>query len=267
MANYLTGVFSRALNQLLLLFGGIFLLAFLLCHVAGEIRGAGESLLGRGYYYLVAPGVVCHETGHALGCLMTGTEIVRFEPFRPRGNTLGYVYYRYSRDAGLISSLRHLVIGTGPVWFGCLMIWLCAKLFARTVFLPKFSDAFPFEPYPESKRYWWAVFKTSGRMVWNTIRVWRWKSTLNVVYLYLVFCIASEMTLSWEDIEGAWMGFVALVALLVVLNVVPWLGRRVGLLTWNAAPFLFKVHVMMAFVLIGDFVFVVLFVLPLRLLF
>ena len=75
------------------------------------------------------------------------------------------------------------------------------------------------------------------------------------------------MTLSWEDIEGAWIGFVALVALLVVLNIVPWLGRRVSLQIWNAAPFLFKIHVMMAFVLLGDFVFVVLFVLPLRLLF
>ena len=101
-------------------------------------------------------------------------------------------------------------------------------------------------------------------MVWNTIRVWRWRSTLNIVYLYLVFCIASEMTLSWEDICGAWMGFVALVVLFVLLNVMPWLGRRVGLLAWNAAPFLFKVHVMMAFVLLGDLVFVVLFVLPLR---
>lgn len=265
MASYLTGVFSRALNQLLLLFGGIFLLAFLLCHVAGAIRGAGESLLGRGYYYLVAPGVVCHETGHALGCLMTGTKIEQFEPFHPRGNTLGSVVYGYSQDAGLISSLRHLVIGTGPVWFGCLMIWFCAKLFARTVFLPKFSDAFPFEPYPASKHYWWAVLKKSGRMVYNTIRVWHWKSTLNIVHLYLVFCIASEMTLSWEDIEGAWLGFVALVILFFLLNVIPCFGRRISLLSWNAAPFLFKIHVMMAFVLLGDFVFVVLFVLPLRL--
>ncbi|MCQ2390402.1 MAG: hypothetical protein MJ240_03160 [Kiritimatiellae bacterium] len=263
MANYLTGVFSRALNQLLLLFGGIFLLAFLLCHVAGEIRGAGESLLGRGYYYLVAPGVVCHEAGHALGCLMTGTKIEQIEPFHPRGNTLGYVVYRYSRDASLISNLRHLIIGTGPVWFGCLMIWICSK-FGRTVFSPKFSDAFPFEHYPKSRRYWWVVLKISGRMVWNTIRVWRWKSTLNVVYLYFVFCIVSEMALSWEDIEGAWKGFVVLIALLVALNVIPWIGRRVGLLTWNAAPFLFRIHVVMAFVLLGDLVFVLLFVMPLR---
>lgn len=265
MANYLTGVFSRALNQLLLLFGGVFLLAFLLCHVAGAIRGAGESLLGRGYYYLVAPGVVCHETGHALGCLMTGTKIANFEPFRPQGDTLGYVQYRYSMDEGLVSSLRHLVIGTGPVWFGCLMIWLCAKFFAGTVFLPKFSEAFPLDPYPDSKRYWLTALKTSWRMAWNTIRVWRWKSTANVAYLYLVFCIASEMTLSWEDVSGAWRGFVALAILFVLLNAIPWVGRRIGLLSWNAAPFLFKVHVVMIFVLLGDCVFAVLFVLPLRL--
>lgn len=267
MANYLTAVFSRALNQLLLLFGGIFLFAFLLCHVAGEIRGAGVSLFGRGYYYLVSPGVACHETGHALGCLVTGTEIVRFEPFRPRGDTLGYVQYRYSQNEGLVSSLRHLVIGTAPVWFGCLMIWLCAKLFAGTVFLPKFSDEFPLDPYPKSKRYWGGVFKTAWRMLWNTLRVWRWKSTLNVVYLYLVFCIASEMTLSWADVCGAWKGLVALVVLFVLLNAVPWFGRKVGMMAWKAAPFLFKVHVVMAFVLLGDVLFAVLFVLPLRFIF
>ena len=91
MADYLTRTFSRTFNQLLLLFGGVLLLAFLLCTVAEQIRGAGTSVFGRGYYYFVAPGVACHETGHALGCLMTGTKIHRFEPFRPNGNQLGYV--------------------------------------------------------------------------------------------------------------------------------------------------------------------------------
>ena len=67
MVDYLTRTLSRALNQLLLLFGGVLVLAFLLCMAAGEIRGVGASVLGRGYYYIVAPGVVCHETGHALG--------------------------------------------------------------------------------------------------------------------------------------------------------------------------------------------------------
>lgn len=264
---HLIALFSRTLNHLTLLFGGVLLLALLLCYVAGEIRGAGESLFGRGYYYCVAPGVVCHEVGHVLGCFITGTEIEQVELFKPNGQTLGYVQYRYQKDGNLISNIRHLVIGTGPVWFGCLMIWLCVKVFARTVFLPKVSNVFIDNSYLSLKQYWIMVIKVAGRMVWNTILVWRWKSIFNIIYLYLVFCIASEMMLSWEDICSAWMGFVTLVGLFVILNLIPSIGNKVGLLIRKAVPFLFKIHVIMAFVLILAFALDVIFVLPLRIIF
>lgn len=266
MADYLTRTFSRALNQLLLLFGGMLLLAFLLCAVAGQIRGAGESVLGRGYYYLVAPGVVCHETGHALGCLMTGTKIIRFEPFRIRGNVLGQVVInRNRRDA--LGQLSNLLIGFGPIWFGCLMIWVLTKLFSRRCSLPDFETMFPLDPAPSSWTYWTRTFKASWLIFKTAFTVWKWGSTLNVIYLYLIFCIASEMGLSFEDLSCTWVGFAMVSCGFLVLNAIPYVGVAMSGWVFRFSRKLFPVHALMLFVLIVDFLFVVLFVWPLKFLF
>ena len=98
-------------------------------------------------------------------------------------------------------------------------------------------------------------------------RVWKWRSTLNVLYLYLVFCIASEMGLSYADLSGMWVGFACICVIFLLLNVVPMVGRAVSGLTFRACRKLFSVHVVMLFVLVIDFLFVLLFVWPIRLIF
>ena len=266
MSDYLTRTFSRALNQLLLLFGGVLTLAFLLCVVAGQIRGAGASVLGRGYYYMVAPGVVCHETGHALGCLMTGTKIVHFEPFRPNGNQLGCVIIE-RKDGNPLWRIAEFVIGFGPVWFGCLMIWSLTRLFSKSCSLPDFNAMFPLDPIPSSRLYWFRALKASWMMFKSAFKVWKWRLTLNVVYLYLIFCIASEMGLSYEDLSGMWVGFACICGVFVLLNVIPAVGMAVSGWTFRICRKLFQVHVLMLFVLIVDFLFVALFVWPIRFLF
>ena len=266
MANYLTRTFSRALNQLLLLFGGVLLLAFLLCAVAEQIRGAGSSVLGRGYYYLVAPGVVCHETGHALGCLMTGTKIVHFEPFRPHGDQLGHVIIE-RKDGNPLWRASEFLIALGPIWFGCIVIWLFTKLFARSCSLPDFNSLFPMDPVPSSRVYWFRAFKAAWLMFKNAFKIWKWRSTLNIIYLYLIFCVASEMGLSLEDLSAMWFGFVCICIIFVILNIFPPVGILVSGWTFRICRKLFPVHVLMLFVLIVDFLFVVLFVWPLSLIF
>ena len=266
MADYLTRTLSRALNQLLLLFGGVLVLAFLLCGVADQIRAAGSSVFGRGYYYFVAPGVVCHETGHALGCLMTGTKIVHFEPFRPNGGELGHVVIE-RKQGNLLWRAGEFLIGFGPVWFGCLMIWLLTRLLGKSCALPNFDAYFPLDPIPSSRKYWGCVLKAAWAMFRAAFRVWKWRSTLNVLYLYLVFCIASEMGLSYADLSGMWVGFACICVICLLLNVVPMVGRAVSGLTFRACRKLFSVHVVMLFVLVIDFLFVLLFVWPIRLIF
>lgn len=264
MADYLTRTFSRVLNQLLLLFGGIVLLAFLLSVVAGQIRGAGSSVLGRGYYYVVAPGVVCHESGHALGCLLTGKRIVQFRPFRP-----------YNHECASLVAIREsdepwwkigdFLVASGPVWLGCLVIWLLTRLLSRSCALPSFDVYFPLDPFPSSPTYWGGVLKASAYMFKTAFKIWDWRSTLNVVYMYLVFCIASEMGISRQDLMEMWYGFAFIAALFLLLNIVPAVGNAVGARVFRLCRVLFPIHVLMAFVLIVDALFMILLVWPLEL--
>lgn len=262
MADYLTRTLARAFNQFLLLFGGVLLLAVLLCAVASQIRGAGESALGRNYYYLVAPGVVCHETGHALGCLLTGTKIHHFSPFRPHGRELGSVTF-YRKD-GVWGHVSRFLIASGPIWFGCLVIIILTKLFARRCggLMPAADPSGDF--MLSSRSYWCGTIKAAGGMLCNVFRVWHWKSSLDVLYLYLIFCIASEMGLSDVDLDGTWIGMICICVAFLVLNVIPAVGICMSKLAFRACRWIFPIHVTMMFVLVLDFVFVLLFVWPIR---
>ena len=264
MADYLTRTLARTINQLLLLFGGILLLAFLLCAVASQIRGAGESVFGRGYYYFVAPGVVCHETGHALGCLLTGTKIIHYEPFRPSGRELGHVVFQ-RHDENLLWRIAEFVIASGPIWFGCLMIALLTRLFGKHARCQSFEMCFPGERFPTSRNYWFGALKTAGLMLVNVVRLWKWKSSLDVIYLYLVFCIVSEMGLSDTDFIGMGMGMLLICTIFLALNIVPVVGMYVSGWTFRICKHLFVVHSTMLFVLIVDLLFVLLFIWPIRL--
>ena len=123
--HYLLSSLERAVFEIVILFGGVFALATMLWFASQRLRGDGYGRFGRAYVYFVAPGVVCHETGHALGCLLTGTRIVEFVPFRLSGNELGHVTHECRKT--FLGRIANFFIGTGPVWFGSLMIFLLAR--------------------------------------------------------------------------------------------------------------------------------------------
>lgn len=264
ISGYLTRTFARVLNQLLLLFGGVLTLAFLLCMVAEQIRGAGVSVFGRGYYYFVAPGVVCHETGHALGCLATGTRIVQFEPFHPREGSLGQVVAE-QEEGSLRGQLAMVVIGFGPVWFGCLIIGFLAKRVAKCWAIPDADGVFLADGLLSSYDYWKQVCRAAWTMSRQVFRWRNWRSAGNVICLYLIFCIASEMGLSSADLVAMRTGLVCVCGLFVAVNLVPALGMAASRFAFRVSRRLFHVHALMAAVLLLDFLFVLLLVLPLRL--
>ena len=121
----------HSLKLLVFLLGVPFGFALLLQWIGGGIRKSGVSRLGMAYWYLVSPGVACHETGHALGCLFTFCRITKFVPFRlGEDGTLGYV--QHESKSGWKGAVSNLVIATGPIWFGCIVIVALTRLFAGT---------------------------------------------------------------------------------------------------------------------------------------
>ena len=123
MTEFFDVAIANAFRQILGGFGLMFLFAFLMWTMSQRRRGVGGGKFGNSYYYFVAPGVMFHELGHALGCLLTMTKITRFVPFHPKGDRLGYVAYAMPVGARF-GAIRIFIISTGPVWLGCFVITL-----------------------------------------------------------------------------------------------------------------------------------------------
>ena len=252
MTGHLWRAAGRTLAEGWELFGVVFVLAMVLWFVSQRLRGYGSGLLGRAYYWLVAPGVVCHETGHALGCLLTGTKIYEFVPFCPDGNTLGYV--SHETKPGLLWKMGQFLIATGPVWFGCAVIVLAAHLLTGEEFLSAFGALAP-RPgegvWVHCKGVWYGAIW----MLQTVFAPWRWGTPLFPLFVYLVFCVASEITLSPPDLEGMWKGLAAIAAGLFLLNLVPGGAEWVECGIKALRPMMFVMQTLLFFVLLADIAF------------
>lgn len=152
--------------------------------LSNSIRKSLAKIFGiQGYIYLTAPGVMIHEIGHAVFCLIFRHKIVEMKLFSPKEDgTLGYVNHSYNPNS-FYQRIGNFFIGTGPIWFGvavlCLISWLL---------LPnemQISDFF-------SLNFWG-----------------RWQS---YIWLYLALTISSHITLSPPDLAGSVDGGIAIMA-------------------------------------------------------
>ena len=245
---YFTTAMVAAFRQLLGGFGFVFLLSFLMWLLSQRRRGVASGWLGKSYYYLVAPGVMFHELGHALGCVITLTRISKMVLFHPQGDTLGYV--QHVQPTRFVA-LRELVIATGPVWLGCTLIGLLGWLLNGSGFLPDYAAAFPNGEEGLVSYVMTTVVSALG-MFKALFTAWNWTSPLHLFLLYLLFCITSEITLSPPDISGMWGGIVGLVVVVFAFNLVPGLSWISGETARALAPAMFVVHASLLFVLLID---------------
>ena len=250
MASYLTETFGRFVWQVVQLFGIPFVLAVLLQHVGRRIRRGGVGTLGDAYWYFVAPGVACHETGHAVGCLLTGTKITKFVPFCRKGDgTLGYVQHQVG--GGFFWPLAEFLIASGPVWFGCVAFVILTKLFSGVAPSIRFADYFAADELPGLMAYGAGLLSAAVAFLGDVVNVdvWGWGFA---IWLYLSFCIASEIGLSSVDLKHMWRGAIGVLAAFAVANCIPPLGRLISMAIYVILPYLFKFHVIMAVALVAN---------------
>ncbi len=250
MIDYLLGVLTRTGGQLFGLFGFAFILAFIMWHVSQKMRGLGSGLLGRKYCYLVSPGVACHETGHAMGCILTFTRIHEFVPFRIEGNRLGYV--SHESRSGFSGCIAEFLIATGPVWFGSMVLVLLSWLFAGSGVLPQMGRTYADSGFVG---YSLDVFSEGASMFFGVFAGGAWKSWLFPIYLYLSFCVASEVALSGVDLKGMWGGAAWIALAFLAVNLVPAAGSYVSRGVEWLMPYLFVAHATIAFALMLDICF------------
>ena len=261
MLEYLDTAIVNAGRQIIGGFGIVFVFAFLMWTVSQKLRGMGAGFWGRSYYYFVAPGVMFHELGHALGCVLTFTKVVEFAPFRIQGETLGYVQYVKS---GRFQAVREFIIATGPVWLGCLAIFILGFFMRGTGFLPLYSEVFS-DGAPGFIGYISGVCTSGFSMFTSFIFAWNWTSPAYLLLLYLIFCVTSEITLSPPDLAGMWRGFFPIAFFIILINLIPGVHVLAIKLSHLLSPVMFVVHSVLLFVLFVDIAFYSIFKIIVRL--
>lgn len=184
----------------------LLLVVFATQWMSDSIRLSLTNMMGlRGYVYLTFPGVILHETGHLLFCLIFRHRVTDFKLFSPEFSSgrLGYVEHSYNKH-NIYQRIGNFFIGSGPVWFGVGVIFLLSKWLLPIDFVVSGNSWNDLQ----------GIFKEL-----LTLPLWqRWESW---VWLYLVLCISSHITLSPADIEGGLDGLVVLIIgiLLLILGV------------------------------------------------
>ena len=192
---------TAILNTVLFLLFGILpwiAIAFIMQLLSNSIRKSLTKILGiQGYIYLTCPGVMVHEIGHALFCVIFRHKIVEMKLFSPEADgTLGYVNHSYNPKS-FYQRIGNFFIGTGPIWFGIAV--LC---FVSWLFLPNEMN----------------IGNLFSANFWG-----RWQS---YVWLYFALTIASHITLSSPDLVGATDGGVAILATaLLCFLLLGWCGE------------------------------------------
>ncbi len=258
MIEYITTALVVSLKQIALFLVGVFALSVLLHMVTQKLRACGSRLLGRRYYYVVAPGVACHETGHALGCILTRTKLYEFVPFRPQPNgTLGWITHARC-EGNWFKKSKEFWIATGPVWFGCIVIFLISQLLSGQNFM---TEIYNMAPTPEELNifsYLLLLFVSSLSMIVYVFHPANW-SLLFPIFLYLLLCVTSEIALSSVDIKGMKEGLIALCLLILVLNFIPGMIQLRTYTFTYLLPFVFILHTIQIFTLIVNISFIFIF--------
>ena len=166
--------------------------------------------------------------------------------------------------SGRLQAVREFIIATGPVWLGCLAIFILGLFMRGTGFLPLYSEVFS-DGAPGFIGYISGVCTSGFSMFTSFIFAWNWTSPAYLLLLYLIFCVTSEITLSPPDLAGMWRGFFSIALFVILINLIPRMHILAGKLTDAMAPSMFVIHSILFFVLLIDVAFYLVFKLIVRL--
>ena len=74
--------------------------------------------------YLFFPGVMIHETAHALFALLTGAKVTEVALFKKDGNSLGHVAIQH-RGSTVLVAIQSIFISSAPMYVGGAVVYTC----------------------------------------------------------------------------------------------------------------------------------------------
>jgi len=223
---YLLNAFIISLQQVFVLIGPGILLALLMNYLAGFVQKRSYSLMGRKIYLGLFGwlGTMIHELGHAVFCVLFRHRINKMKLFsiNPTSDKLGYVNHSYNPNS-IYQSIGNFFIGIGPILFGSVVIYGLSQLLLRSDILQSIETL----RIQSTDAGVWDYSLQAVASVWNGVRtlyadlftgenLTDWRLYL---FLYIVFCIGSSITLSPGDMKGAGRGLAAFIGVLFLLNV------------------------------------------------
>ena len=269
--NYLLNVLQATFNQLFILFGPLLILVVLLNLSAIftarlSVRFWGRNLFLYGFGWL---GCSVHELSHAFFALIFGhkiSEVVLFEP-NSNGESLGHVSHSYNKSS-IYQKTGNFFIGISPLLFGGIVLFLCVLLLYR--FDVTTLSTFRISPHVLTDL---SLLKQIGLNIWNSLisfssivfmgsaAVW-WKSAL---LIYILYSVGSSMTLSKSDVGSAISGFLWLIIIFLVFNLITlWIGNFVIDFLSRIVGYISGFYFLLIFSMIANLLFItVLFVLNL----
>ncbi len=219
MVDYIITVLEQTGLQLLFFFGPALFLAFIMQLLVSAVERSSYNLMGRRVYlfFFAWLGVSIHELGHALFCLIFRHKIIEIKLFSPDAETgtLGYVRHSYN-PGSIYQRIGNFFIGIGPILLGSLVIFLSAKwLLLSSIEITTTSTQELGVVELLTSAFLGALDYFKSLFVFESLR--RWQTYL---FFYISFSVGSHITLSPADIKGAFVGFVSLVLLVLVVNLI-----------------------------------------------
>lgn len=247
----------RTIWVLSLLIGVSLGFAFILEHIGAKIRGCGVGRWRKAYWYFVSPGVACHELGHCVGCWITGNQVSKVVFFTPNNDKyLGCVWH--SCPGGLWGAVQSTIISSGPIWFGCLMIAALSKLLLGSAVSVNLDDYVECSLMPGILDYLIGCFRAGIGLCGGVLTGVVLSPIRAVAWLYLSFCIASEIGMSGVDLSHAWKGLVIVVVTTLLMSLLSFVGKWVAAGVCLILPVVFAAHALMAMGILVAFAMLVL---------
>jgi len=194
-------------EQILWIWGAFFLIGFALYFISNlRDKAFAESIGHKAELFLTGwIGVPVHEMGHAVFCFIFGHKITEAKFFSPKEDgTMGYVKHEFNPKS-TYQKIGNFFIGIAPMLFGTVVIYALLGLL-----LP---DYLPEELNGSIAETGWEIFKNFFSFSnFGNLRFW--------IFIYLSLGIASHMKLSIQDFKGATSGFLTLLCLIFLINLI-----------------------------------------------
>jgi len=214
MRTFFLAALLTTFTQVIGVLGIFFVFGYILALLQQKTQAWYRKTVGwKGILWTAWFGTPFHEFGHIIFAKLFRhkiSEIRLFSPDEKSGN-LGHVAHQYN-PRNLYQQIGNFFVGAAPMIFGTIML----SLFVIFL-LPNGKEIFgPLTQARPSFLFLASLAQTLRLFFsWENLQAWNFW-----LFLYLSFCVVGHIAPSEEDRRGMWKGFVWLILLLLLINII-----------------------------------------------